>query len=91
MVRSEEPKALELKKKVEARRVLPLRGLSHYSAVLLLADALEKPPVPIAPRCCCARSLDLRGHVMRTADQVRHGQNQGAAPVKTQVIDKDIQ
>ena len=58
------PKALELKKKVEAKgEFYTYEVYMNYSSVLLLADALENAPrAPTAPKIIAAlESLDLRG------------------------------
>ena len=88
------PKALELKKKIEARaEFFTYEVYMNYSCVLLLADALER--AGSAERAKIIAALEgstFAGHVMPYGPtKFVNGQNQGAAPVNTQVIDKDIQ
>jgi branched-chain amino acid transport system substrate-binding protein len=88
------PKALELKKKIEARaEFFTYEVYMNYSCVLLLADALER--AGSAERAKIIAALEgstFTGHVMPYGPtRFVNGQNQGAAPVNTQVIDKDIQ
>jgi branched-chain amino acid transport system substrate-binding protein len=87
-------KALELKKKVEAKDgFYTYEVYMNYSCVLLLADALER--AASADRAKIIAALEgstFAGHVMPYGPtKFVNGQNQGAAPVNTQVIDKDIQ
>jgi branched-chain amino acid transport system substrate-binding protein len=88
------PKALELKKKIEARaEFFTYEVYMNYSCVLLLADALKR--AGSAERAKIIAALEgstFTGHVMPYGPtRFVNGQNQGAAPVNTQVIDKDIQ
>ncbi len=88
------PKALELKKKIEQKgEFYTYEVYMNYSCVLLLADALER--AASADRAKIIASLEsstFAGHVMPYGPtRFVNGQNQGAAPVNTQVIDKDIQ
>jgi branched-chain amino acid transport system substrate-binding protein len=88
------PKALELKKKVEAKREFyTYEVYMNYSCILLLADALER--AASADRANIISALDnstFVGHVMPYGPtKFVSGQNQGAAPVNTQVIEGDIQ
>jgi branched-chain amino acid transport system substrate-binding protein len=88
------PKALELKKKVEARgEFYTYEVYMNYSCVLLLADALERAGSAERAKIIAAlESSTFKGHVMPYGPtKFVNGQNQGAAPVNTQVIDKDIQ
>jgi branched-chain amino acid transport system substrate-binding protein len=88
------PKALELKKKVEARaEFYTYEVYMNYSCVLLLADALERAASADRAKIIAAlESSTFTGHVMPYGPtKFVNGQNQGAAPVNTQVIDKDIQ
>jgi branched-chain amino acid transport system substrate-binding protein len=88
------PKALELKKKVEAKgEFFTYEVYMNYSAVLLLADALEKAASPDRAKVLAAlEASTFAGHVMPYGPtKFVNGQNQGAAPVNTQVLDKDIQ
>jgi len=88
------PKALELKKKVEAKgEFYTYEVYMNYSCILLLADALER--AASADRANIISALDnstFAGHVMPYGPtKFVSGQNQGAAPVNTQVIEGDIQ
>jgi branched-chain amino acid transport system substrate-binding protein len=88
------PKALALKKKVEAKgEFFTYEVYLNYSAVLLLADALERAASADRPKIIAAlESSTFAGHVMPYGPtKFVNGQNQGAAPVNTQVLDKDIQ
>ena len=88
------PKALELKKKVEAKGdFYTYEVYMNYSCVLLLADALERAASADRAKIIAAlESSTFAGHVMPYGPtKFVNGQNQGAAPVNTQVIDKDIQ
>jgi len=88
------PKALELKKKVEAKgEFYTYEVYMNYSGVLLLADALERAGSADRARIIAAlESSTFAGHVMPYGPtKFVNGQNQGAAPVNTQVLDKDIQ
>ena len=87
-------KALELKKKVEAKgEFYTYEVYMNYSCMLLLADALER--AASADRANIISALDnstFAGHVMPYGPtKFVNGQNQGAAPVNTQVIGGDIQ
>jgi len=86
-------KALELKKKVEAKgEFYTYEVYMNYSCVLLLADALERAGSAERAKIIAAlESSTFAGHVMPYGPtKFVNGQNQGAAPVNTQVIDKDI-
>src|SRR6202035_4295041 len=88
------PKALELKKKVEAKgQFYTYEVYMNYSCVLLLADALTRAASTDRAKIIAAlESSTFGGHVMPYGPtRFVNGQNQGAAPVSTQVIDKDIQ
>jgi branched-chain amino acid transport system substrate-binding protein len=88
------PKALELKKKIEAKgEFFTYEVYMNYSCVLLLADALERAGSAERAKIIAAlESSTFAGHVMPYGPtKFVNGQNQGAAPVNTQVIDKDIQ
>jgi branched-chain amino acid transport system substrate-binding protein len=87
-------KALALKKKVEDKgEFYTYEVYMNYSCVLLLADALER--AGSADRAKLTASLEsstFAGHVMPYGPtKFVNGQNQGAAPVNTQVLEKDIQ
>src|ERR671937_555877 len=88
------PKALELKKKVEAKgEFYTYEVFMNYSCVLLLADALERAASADRAKIIAAlETSTFGGHVMPYGPtKFVNGQNQGAAPVNTQVLDKDIQ
>ena len=87
-------KAQELKKKVEAQgQFFTYEVYLNYSATLLLADAIER--AKSSDRAKIIEALGnstFAGHVMPYAPtKFVNGQNQGAAPANTQVIDGDIQ
>jgi branched-chain amino acid transport system substrate-binding protein len=87
-------KALKLKKQVEAKgEFYTYEVYMNYSCMLLLADALER--AASADRANIISALDnstFAGHVMPYGPtKFVNGQNQGAAPVNTQVIEGDIQ
>jgi branched-chain amino acid transport system substrate-binding protein len=87
-------KALELKRKVEARgEFYTYEVYMNYSCILLLADALER--AGSADRAKIITALEgssFTGHVMPYGPtKFVNGQNQGAAPVNTQVLNNDIQ
>jgi branched-chain amino acid transport system substrate-binding protein len=88
------PKALKMKKQVEAKgEFYTYEVYMNYSCMLLLADALER--AASADRANILSALDnstFAGHVMPYGPtKFVNGQNQGAAPVNTQVIEGDIQ
>jgi branched-chain amino acid transport system substrate-binding protein len=88
------PKALALKKKVEAKGdFYTYEVYMNYSCVLLLADAIER--AASADRAKIIEALagsTFKGHVMPYGPtKFVNGQNQGAAPVNTQVLNKDIE
>src|SRR5262249_30831960 len=88
------PKALALKKKVEDRgQFYTYEVFMNYSCVLLVADALER--AASAERAKIIAALErstFSGHVMPYGPtKFVNGQNQGAAPVNTQVLGNDIQ
>jgi branched-chain amino acid transport system substrate-binding protein len=87
-------KALELKKKIEAKgEFFTYEVYMNYSCVLLLADALERAGSAERAKIIAAlESSSFAGHVMPYGPtKFVNGQNQGAAPVNTQVQGKDIQ
>jgi branched-chain amino acid transport system substrate-binding protein len=87
------PKAIELKKRVEAKgEFYTYEVYMNYSCVLLLADALERAASADRTKIIAAlESSNFAGHVMPYgATKFVNGQNQGAAPVNTQVLDGDI-
>ena len=87
-------KALELKKKVDAKgEFYTYEVYMNYSCILLLADALER--AGSAERAKIITALEgstFAGHLMPYGPtKFVNGQNQGAAPVNTQVLNNDIQ
>ena len=87
------PKALALKQKVEAKNEFyTYEVYMNYSCVLLLADALERAASAERAKVIAAlESSTFAGHVMPYGPtKFVNGQNQGAAPVNTQVLDRDI-
>jgi branched-chain amino acid transport system substrate-binding protein len=87
------PKALALKKKVEDQgQFFTYEVFLNYSAVLLVADAIEKAGAPDRAKIIAAlEGSTFSGHVMPYGPtKFVNGQNQGAAPVNTQVLDGDI-
>ena len=87
------PKAQALKKAVEAKgQFFTYEVYLNYSAMLLLADALERAASTDHAKVIDAlASSTFSGHVMPYgATKFVNGQNQGAAPVNTQVLDNDI-
>jgi branched-chain amino acid transport system substrate-binding protein len=88
------PKAIELKKKVEAKgEFFTYEVFLNYSCVLILADALER--AASADRAKVQAALEastFSGHIMPYGPtKFVNGQNQGAAPVNTQIQGNDIQ
>jgi branched-chain amino acid transport system substrate-binding protein len=87
------PKALALKKAVEAKgEFYTYEVYMNYSCALLLADALERAASADRAKLIAAlASSTFAGHVMPYGPtKFVDGQNQGAAPVNTQVLDRDI-
>src|SRR5436190_24161617 len=88
------PKAVELKKKVEAvGQFFTYEVFLNYSCILLVADALEKAGAADRAKLTVAlQGSTFAGHVMPYGPtKFVNGQNQGAAPANTQVIGNDIQ
>jgi branched-chain amino acid transport system substrate-binding protein len=88
------PKALALKKRVEDKgEFFTYEVYLNYSCVLLLADALERAASADRAKIIDALgSSTFAGHVMPYGPtKFINGQNQGAAPVNTQVLGNDIQ
>jgi branched-chain amino acid transport system substrate-binding protein len=88
------PKALELKKRVEDKgQFYTYEVYMNYSCILLLADAIERAASTDRAKITQAlASSTFSGHVMPYGPtKFVDGQNQGAAPVNTQVLGKDIQ
>jgi len=87
------PKALALKKKVEDKgQFFTYEVYMNYSSVLLAADALNRAGTADRAKLNDAiASSTFSGHVMPYGPtKFVNGQNQGAAPVNTQVLDNDI-
>ena len=87
------PKALALKKKVEDKgQFYTYEVYMNYSCVLLVADALTcAGSADRAKLTAALENSTFSGHVMPYGPtKFVNGQNQGAAPVNTQVIDNDI-
>src|ERR1041385_3791154 len=88
------PKALALKNKIEDKgEFYTYEVYMNYSCILLLADALERAASADRAKLIAAlESSTFKGHVMPYGPtKFVNGQNQGAAPVNTQVLNKDIQ
>jgi branched-chain amino acid transport system substrate-binding protein len=88
------PKALALKKRVEDKgQFYTYEVYMNYSAVLLLADAIERAASTDRAKIIDAlASSTFSGHLMPYGPtKFVNGQNQGAAPVNTQVQGNDIQ
>jgi len=88
------PKSATLRKKIEAKgEFYTYEVYMNYSCVFLLADALER--AASADRAKIISALEtstFAGHVMPYGPtKFVNGQNQGAAPVNTQVLGKDIE
>jgi branched-chain amino acid transport system substrate-binding protein len=87
------PKALALKKEVESKgQFYTYEVYMNYSCILLLADAIERAAsVDRAKIIDALASSTFSGHVMPYGPtKFVNGQNQGAAPVNTQVLGSDI-
>jgi branched-chain amino acid transport system substrate-binding protein len=88
------PKALALKKKIEEKNEFyTYEVYMNYSCMLLLADAIERAAGPDRAKIIAAlEGSTFAGHVMPYGPtRFVNGQNQGAAPVNTQVLSNDIQ
>src|SRR5579884_3273751 len=88
------PKALALKKRVEDKgQFYTYEVYMNYSCMLLLADALERAASTDRAKITDALATStFSGHLMPYGPtKFVNGQNQGAAPVNTQVLDNDIQ
>jgi len=86
-------KTLELKKKVEDKgQFFTYELYMNYTAVGLAADALERAASADRGKIIAAlASSTYSGHVMPYGPtKFVNGQNEGAAPVNTQVLDNDI-
>ena len=87
-------KALELKKQVDAKgEFYTYEVYMNYSCIQLLADAIERAASAERPKIISAlESSTFSGHLMPYGPtKFVNGQNQGAAPVNTQVLNNDIQ
>src|SRR6202043_1751553 len=87
-------KAHALKKKIEARgEFYTYEVFMNYSCILLVADAIERAASSERGKIVSAlQSSTFSGHVMPYGPtKFVNGQNQGAAPVNTQVLCNDIQ
>ncbi len=87
------PKAVALKKKVEEKgQFFTYEVYMNYSCVGLVADALARAAaVDKAKVTAALASSTFAGHVMPYGPtKFVNGQNEGAAPVNTQVLDNDI-
>src|SRR5499426_107910 len=88
------PKALALKKKVEAKdQFYTYEVYMNYSCIYLVADALERAGAADRAKLTDAlASSTFTGHLMPYGPtKFVNGQNEGAAPVNTQVLGNDIQ
>ena len=86
-------KAQALKKKVEDKgQFFTYEVYMNYSCVLLVADALQRAASADRAKLTDAlASSTFTGHVMPYGPtKFVNGQNEGAAPVNTQVLDNDI-
>jgi branched-chain amino acid transport system substrate-binding protein len=86
-------KALALKKKIEAKdQFYTYEVYMNYSCVYLIADALERAGAADRAKLTDAlASSTFSGHLMPYGPtKFVNGQNEGAAPVNTQVLDNDI-
>jgi len=86
-------KALELKKHIEDKgQFFTYELYMNYSAVLLVADALEHAASAERGKIIAAlENSTFSGHVMPYGPtKFVNGQNQGAGPLNTQVLDNDI-
>jgi branched-chain amino acid transport system substrate-binding protein len=87
------PSALALKKKVESmNEFYTYEVFMNYSCVLLLADAIERAASADRAKIIAAlETSTFGGHLMPYGPtKFVNGQNEGAAPVNTQVIGNDI-
>ena len=87
-------KSAALRKKVEEKsEFYTYEVYMNYSCILLVADALERAGSADRAKLITAlESSTFSGHVMPYGPtKFVNGQNQGAAPVNTQVLGNDIQ
>jgi branched-chain amino acid transport system substrate-binding protein len=88
------PKSAALRKKVEEKgEFYTYEVFMNYSCILLVADAIERAASADRAKLISAlESSTFAGHVMPYGPtKFVNGQNQGAAPVNTQVLGGDIQ
>jgi branched-chain amino acid transport system substrate-binding protein len=88
------PKSAALRKKVEEKgEYYTYEVFMNYSCILLVADALERAAsIDRAKLLSALESSTFTAHVMPYGPtKFVNGQNQGAAPVNTQVLGNDIQ
>jgi branched-chain amino acid transport system substrate-binding protein len=86
-------KAQALKKKVEGKdQFFTYEVYMNYSCVYLIADALQRAASADRAKLTAAlASSTFSGHLMPYGPtKFVNGQNEGAAPVNTQVLDNDI-
>lgn len=86
-------KAIALKKKVEdSGQFFTYEVYLNYCSVLLVADALMRAGAPDRAKLITAiEASTFSDHIMPYGPtKFVNGQNQGAAPVNTQVLDNDI-
>ena len=87
------PKALEIKKQVEAQgKVFAYNVPLNYSCVKLLADAIDRAGSPDRAKIIEAlNASNFKDHIMPYGEtKFVNGQNMGAAPVNTQVQGNEI-
>src|ERR1700737_1200781 len=87
------PKSAALKKKIEDKgEFYTYEVFMNYSCILLVADAIERAASTDRAKLISAwESSTFAGHVMPYGPtKFVNGQNSGAAPVNTQVLDNDI-
>jgi branched-chain amino acid transport system substrate-binding protein len=88
------PKSAALRKKVEDKgEFYTYEVFMNYSCILLVADAIERAASSERAKLISAlESSTFSGHVMPYGPtRFVNGQNQGAAPVNTQVLGNDVQ
>jgi len=87
------PKAVALKKTVEDKgQFYTYEVYMNYSCIMLVADALQRAASADRAKLTDAlASSTFAGHLMPYGPtKFANGQNEGAAPVNTQVLDNDI-
>jgi branched-chain amino acid transport system substrate-binding protein len=88
------PKSAALRKKIEEKgEFYTYEVFMNYSCILLVADAIERAASADRAKLISAlESSTFAGHVMPYGPtRFVNGQNQGAAPVNTQVLGNEIQ